>query len=344
MLRQDFARMTYQRTLYVGTDHALYRARPGDDGRWRAEGLALAGLGGVRGLIIDPDDPRHWWACTGESGVLVTEDEGITWRDCNTGIDRRAGWCLVRDPRTGVLWYGAEPVALFTSADGGATWQRCEGIDGLLTQPEHTPPDAGDPGHVRHVAVSATGKVFAAVEEGWLLRSDDGGGAWVSVRDGVDRDCHSVTLLPGDPETVLVTTGGGICRSEDGGRSFAPSDDGVRQHYVADVVVHPDRPDVLFTAAAECDPRVSAQRPEGANGAFFRSDDGGRTWWRLTGGLPTVMRAAPTCVAGDPGSPDSFTVGTSDGSVWLSEDGGDSFQIAVEGIQGGVRRLLLTRR
>jgi hypothetical protein len=33
-----------------------------------------------------------------------------------------------------------------------------------------------------------------------------------------------------------------------------------------------------------------------------------------------------------------------DGGVWLSEDGGESFDIVVEGIQGGVRHLLLHRR
>jgi hypothetical protein len=244
--------------------------------------------------------------------------------------------------RTGVLWYGAEPTAIYRSEDGGATWRECAGIEGMIGPPERLLP--GDVSHVRHIALGPGATVFAAVEEGWVLRSEDAGATWSGVRDGVDRDCHSVTLLPGEPETVLVTHGSGISRSEDGGRTFMPSDDGVRQRYVIDVVVHPDRPDVLFTAAAECDPRMSAQRPEGANGAFFRSDDGGRTWWRLTGGLPRIMRPAPTCVAGDPGSPDSFTVGTSDGSVWLSEDGGESFEIAVEGIQGGVRRLLLTRR
>jgi photosystem II stability/assembly factor-like uncharacterized protein len=113
---------------------------------------------------------------------------------------------------------------------------------------------------------------------------------------------------------------------------------------VTGAVAHPDRPEVAFAAASECGPSASAERPEGADGACYRSDDGGRTWWRLTGGLPEVMRPAPTSVAGDPGDPDSFYVGTNDGSVWLSEDGGESFRIAVEGIQGWVRHLLLVRR
>jgi len=334
--RLERARMTDDRTLYVGTDHALYRARPGEDGRWRAEGVALAGLGGVRGLVIDPDDPRRWWACTGGSGVLATRDEGIAWRESNLGVTCTAGWCLARHPRTGELWYGAEPACLFRSADAGETWRACGGFEAPAGRPE----DA----RVRHVTVDAGGLVLASVEGGWLLRSDDGGATWSRVSDGIDLDCHATALVPGRADVVLASTGNGLYRSADRGRTFAPSSDGMRHRYVTGLVVHPDRPEVAFAAAAECGPLASAGRPEGAGGACYRSDDGGRTWSRLAGGLPEVMRPAPTSVAGDPGDPGSFYVGTTDGSVWLSEDGGDSFEIAVEGIQGWVRHLLLVRR
>jgi hypothetical protein len=334
--------MTDDRTLYVGTDHALYRARPDEDGRWRAEGVALAGLGGVRGLVIDPVDPRRWWACTADSGVLVTHD-GIHWREANEGIDRPAGWCLARHPRSGVLWYGAEPAALFRSADGAETWIACAALD--------EPGKAAGPGvgptaeecRVRQVSLSG-GVVLAAVEEGWLVRSEDGGATWARVREGLDRDCHATTFLAGKPAVVLASTGAGVYRSEDGGRTFAASSSGLEHRYVARVVQHPDRPQVAFAAAMECGPAASAGRPEGSGGACYRSDDGGRTWRRLTGGLPELMRPALTCAAGDHGDPDSFFVGTNDGSVWLSEDGGESFRIAVEGIQGWVRHLLLVRR
>jgi photosystem II stability/assembly factor-like uncharacterized protein len=334
--------MTDNRTLYVGTDHALYRARPDGEGRWRAEGLALAGLGGVRGLVIDPDEPRRWWACTAGHGVLATTDQGITWRERNEGLADTEGWWLARHPATGELWYGAGAASLFRSADSGATWAGCEaaGAERRERDAQGQHPRA----HVSHITVGADGLVLVAIDEGWLLRSDDGGATWASVREGIDRDCHATSLVPGEPDTVIVTTGTGVYRSEDRGRSFAHSDDGLRHRSVTQVVLHPDRPEVLFTAAAEVDPERSAARPEGANGGFYRSDDGGRTWWRLTGGLRGELRAAPTCVAGDSGNPDSFFVGTTDGSVWLTEDGGDSFEIAVEGIQGWVRHLLLIRR
>ncbi|HEY7198723.1 MAG TPA: hypothetical protein VIC57_00850, partial [Candidatus Dormibacteraeota bacterium] len=149
--------MTDDRTLYIGTDHALYRARPGGDGRWRAEGLALAGLGGVRGLLIDPAEPRRWWACTAEHGVLVTVDEGITWRERNDGLPPGGeGWCLARDPATGDLWYGAGPVAIFRSADGGQTWKACCDAGGHEPAPDAAP-ESRPPGRVRHIALGAGG-------------------------------------------------------------------------------------------------------------------------------------------------------------------------------------------
>ena len=328
--------MTDHRTLYMSTDHALYRARPDAGGRWRAEGVALAGLGGVRCLLIDPDDRRHWWACTATSGIMVSQDEGISWRESNRGLTGLSGWCLARHSRTGVLWYGAEPASVFRSSDDGETWSVCEGVDELLRRP--------DGGRVRHIALSAHGLVLAAVEVGGLLRSEDRGTKWERVSEGLDRDCHASSFVPGEPDVVIASTGSGIYRSQDRARSFDLSSDGLRHRYMTQVVVHRERPEVVLTAASECDPLTSAGGPEEANGAFYRSDDRGRTWWRLTGGLPEVMRPAPSSVAGDPGDPDSFYVGMSDGSVWLSEDGGESFRIAVEGIQGWVRHLLLVRK
>jgi photosystem II stability/assembly factor-like uncharacterized protein len=335
---------TADRALFMGTDHALYRARPGPDGRWRAEGIALAGLGGVRCLVIDDDDPKRWWACTAARGVLRTPDEGITWQDTNEGITRPDGWWLARHAGTGDLWYGSGPVSVFRSDDDGDSWTPCEAIETLPDRVEWDEPQPPYVGHVRHISLGVSGLVLAAVERGWLLRSDDGGTTWTNVRDGIDQDCHSTMCPPGNLNTVIATTGRGIFRSEDGGRSFTPSGAGLHHPYVTQLVVHPDRPEVLFTAASDGDPSAWARHPEGANAAFYRSDDCGHSWLRLTGGLPEVMRPAPICVAGDPGDPESFFVGMIDGTVWLSEDGGQSFEIAVEGIQGAVRHLLVTRR
>ena len=72
--------------------------------------------------------------------------------------------------------------------------------------------------------------------------------------------------------------------------------------------------------------------PEGADAAFFRSEDRADSWERLTGGLPDHFTAAPRATAGDPDDPDAFFVGMTDGSVWMSDDGGESFREVLAGL------------
>jgi hypothetical protein len=101
------------------------------------------------------------------------------------------------------------------------------------------------------------------------------------------------------------------------------------RRYMTHLVVHPKRPTVMFTAAAEVPP-PGWTRPEGGNSAFYRSEDQGRTWERLTGGLPEHITPAPRCAVGDPEDPDRVFFGMTDASIWLTEDGGESFRRALD--------------
>jgi photosystem II stability/assembly factor-like uncharacterized protein len=108
------------------------------------------------------------------------------------------------------------------------------------------------------------------------------------------------------------------------------------------MVVHPARPGAIFTAAAAVPP-PGWRRPEGAEASFFRSDDRGDSWQKLTGGLPAHFTAAPRATAGDPDDPDTYLVGMTDGSVWMSEDGGDSFREILSGLPS-ITSLRVARR
>jgi photosystem II stability/assembly factor-like uncharacterized protein len=88
---------------------------------------------------------------------------------------------------------------------------------------------------------------------------------------------------------------------------------------------------VVFTAASAVPP-PGWRRPEGADAGFYRSEDQGLTWRRLAGGLPDHLTAAPRSTAGDPESPDVFIVGMTDGTVWMTEDAGESFRQALSGL------------
>lgn len=337
------------RVLYIGTDDALYQATP-EDGGFQARLVGLQGLGGVRGLVFGEERapagaPQWMVACTGRAGIFRSDDGGSSWQERNQGIVYKELWSLARHPATGELYAGSGPASVFKSTDGGDTWTFCEQIHKLRETRDWDFPQPPHVAHVRWLAFPGgdPSLVMAAVEVGWMLRSTDGGATWENVQDGIERDSHSLAFMPDDPEVVMATTGNGLFRSSDGGRSFSRVTEGVAHLYMTQIVVHPERPKVLFTAGAETPPHLWFRRPEGANSGFYRSDDQGLSWRRLTGGLPEVLRAAPRAVCGDPADPDAFYVGMIDGSVWLSEDGGESFRQVVRDLPGWVRYLAVAR-
>ena len=54
--------------------------------------------------------------------------------------------------------------------------------------------------------------------------------------------------------------------------------------------------------------------------------DRGKSWQRLRGGLPERLPATLRAVASDPDDPNAFFIGMTTGSVWMTEDGGESFR------------------
>ncbi|HWP58505.1 MAG TPA: hypothetical protein VNL14_11495 [Candidatus Acidoferrales bacterium] len=322
-----------RRILYLGTEDGLYFAEP-EDGGFRSRALALQGKGAVRSpVVVDRADPRLLYAGTTRAGVYRSEDAGLTWREINDGIIYKEVWSIAQHPRTGELFAGTGPSSIFKSRDGGDTWIDCAQLRNLPETIDWTFPRPPHVSHVKSLALSANDPdvVFGAVEEGWVIRSRDGGETWQNLKDGVEFDAHCIALMPDNENIVIVTSGKGVYRSENGGENFTDSSMGLACRYMAPFVVHPARPATLFTAAAAVPPSAW-RRPEGAASAFYRSDDQGKSWERLSGGLPSHFRAAPRAVAVDPEDPDTFLAGMTDGTVWLSENGGASFRQILGGL------------
>ena len=147
--------------------------------------------------------------------------------------------------------------------------------------------------------------VYGAIEEGWAVRSLDGGDTWEQIAEGIDHDGHWIVLMP-QPDAVVASTGAGMFRSEDGGLHWNESNAGLDRRYTAaPIAVHPSRPETLLTGVTAVGPGMW-RRPEGADSAFARSDDGGRTWRESTRGLPQPCAAPPRALAVDPDDPDIF--------------------------------------
>ncbi|MFN7784395.1 MAG: WD40/YVTN/BNR-like repeat-containing protein, partial [Lysobacterales bacterium] len=126
--------------------------------------------------------------------------------------------------------------------------------------------------------------------------SHDGGKSFARKGlTGTDRIAE-ILVDPRDSQRVLVAAAGklytpggqrGVFLSEDGGDTWTqvlkPNDDWTG---ASDLVIDPTRPDVLY-AALWTRTRTPWQFTESGDGSgIYKSEDGGRTWRELAGGLP----------------------------------------------------------
>lgn len=331
------------RVVFIGTSDGVFRAQ-GNGGGYQAQPCGLKGKGLIRNMLADMRDTHRIYATTLKDGLWRSVDGGDNWHEINHGLIYKETWSLAQDPDTGTLYAGTCPSSVFKSADGGDTWIDCEGVRALPETKDWTFPQPPHVSHVKGLDVR-NGRILGAVEVGWIIRSVDEGETWKNIKNGTEHDSHYVVSMPDNADVVIHASGKGIQKSVDGGQSFVKASRGMNHRYMAPVVTNPKRPNMLYACAAEVGPPQWAKRTEGANAGLYRSEDQGDSWQQLKGGLPEVMTAAPRAAAGDPEDANVFFMGTFPGrawhaapgqipagTLWITEDGGESFRQILDGI------------
>jgi photosystem II stability/assembly factor-like uncharacterized protein len=259
------------------------------DGEWRVtrrslDGCALTSVSARDGVLL----------AGSRDGIWRSEDGGATWAEANAGLGtRHIRWLAHHPTVAGLALAGSEPAGIFVTADGGATWRGCPEVERLRDRHGWFLPYSPGAGCVRSFAFHGP-RIYAAVEIGGVLRSDDLGASWRLVegstgnpdfRAAVPRtllhpDVHEVVVLPDSADVLLAATMLGIYRSLDGGKSWL--------HLYAD----------CYTRSLWLDP-ADAQRviagPADAveiNGQIEETRDGGWSWHAVSAGLPTPWRRA----------------------------------------------------
>jgi hypothetical protein len=323
-----------KRSLYLATADGLFRAVPDGEG-YSLTCLGFKGQGTFRApVLIDKDDSRTLYAGSTRSGMHKSTDGGASWREIDNGLAYKEIWSIVQHPRTGTLYAGTCPTDVFISEDHGESWQEAAQLQRLPTTKGWTGPVPPHVARLKWIAlhVEHPELVYGAIEEGWSIRSLDGGRTWEQLDQGTDHDGHSIAIMPRDPDIIVSSGGKGIFRSEDGGSSFVASNEGIgdrRRYTPAPLIQHPSRPDTLVTAVA-CGP---VARAEGGTTAFIRSDDQGQTWQISSRGLPPEPYVAvPRSMAVDPDDPSRYFAGLTDGTVWTSGDAAESWTQVMAGL------------
>ena len=220
------------------------------------EGLKLRGIGPalmggrIADIAVHPQRRSTWYVVVGSGGLWKTENGGTTWKPIFDEYPSYSIGTVALDPSNPeVVWLGTG-----------------ENVSG------------------RHV--------------GWgdgVYRSRNGGASWEQAGLAGSQHLGKILVDPRDGDTVLVAAEGplwngggerGVYRTEDGGATWTRTLDLGPDTGVTDLEFAPGDPDTVYAAAYQRRRHVWSFLAGGPGSGIHKSDDGGRTFRKITKGLP----------------------------------------------------------
>ncbi|EAQ96586.2 WD40/YVTN/BNR-like repeat-containing protein [Congregibacter litoralis] len=281
-----------------------------------------------------------------EGGAATSAYDGLEWRNIGPGFMSGRIGDIARHPTDSSTWYvGVASGGVWKTSNAGVTFtpvfddESAYSIGALAIDPSNP-----------HTVWVGTGENNGGRHIGFgdgIYRSDDGGETWTNM--GLPDSQHISTIIvhPEDSDTVwaavqgpLWTKGGdrGLYMTTDGGQTWEKTLGGGEWTGVTDVVIDSRDPDVLYAATWQHQRTVAAYMGGGPESGLHRSLDGGRTWTKLTEGLPTG-NMGKIGLAISLQNPDvvyaAIELDRRKGGVWRSEDRGASWVKGADAVSGG---------
>jgi photosystem II stability/assembly factor-like uncharacterized protein len=257
------------------------------DLRFRNLGPAVAG-GRVAAVAGVPGNPNIIYVGAAGGGVWKTTDGGITWRAISDGMPTASIGAIALAPQNpNWIWVGT-----------------------------------GE-GNPRNDVLTGHGVFF----------SSDGGASWKAMGLETTGQIPVVLISPADANTVYVASIGhawgpnadrGVFRTTDGGKSWQKVLYLNDTTGASDLVMDPQNPKVLYAGMWQVARHPWILESGGPSSGIYRSTDGGDTWQKLSGGLPTglVGRIGITIAPSNPAHIYAL-VESKNGVLWESRDGGN---------------------
>lgn len=237
-----------------------------------------------------------------------------------------------KDPRT--LYVGTAGGGVWKTRTGGFTFEPLfdkypQSIGALAIDQKH--PDTvwvgtGESNMRNSVAVGLG-----------IFRSTDGGRNWAKM--GLENSEHisKIIIHPNDPNTLLVAVPGklwsdspdrGLYKTTDGGKTWEKILYTDEKTGCADVLMDPRNPLVLWASMWQFRRTPYSFVSGGPGSALHKSTDGGKTWRKITAGLPTG-EFGRIALAQAPGDPDKMLaiVESEKTGLFISSDAGENWKL-----------------
>lgn len=255
-------------------------------------------------LAVDPLDASRIYV----AGVRAfrSRDGGATFTQM--GQEIHVDWHdIVVDPKDPTVLYAGTDGGVFVSTDGGDTWSARN--SGLAIAQYY-------PG----ISVHPQGQLVLGGSQDNGTHSYSGSSLWSGIGGG---DGGYTAINPLQPSTYYLesqwssSSGAALSRCTASGcsRRTTGIDKTDRGSFIPPYVLHPIKPTTLYFGTHR----------------LYRTDDEGLTWAPISGDL-TRGTGSITAIAVAAANPEKIYVGTNDGQVSVSQDGGTTFTPVTTGL------------
>ncbi len=232
-----------------------------------------------------------------------------------------------------IVYVGTASGGVWKTINGGVTWkpiferQGTISVGDIALQP-------GNPDVVWVGTGEANPRNSVSFGDG-VYKSTDGGKTWNHIGLKDTRHISRVLIHPTNPDTAYVGALGhafgpnderGVFMTTDSGKTWAKTLFIDNEHGISDLEIDQSNPNILYAAVWRFERKPWTFVSGSEKGGVYKSIDGGRTWNKLTNGLPKLMGRIGVKAA--PSNPNVVYViaETKEGTMFRSDDRGETFR------------------
>lgn len=260
--------------------------------KFRSIGPALTS-GRTADFAVNPKNTKEYYVAVASGHIWKTVNDGITFEPVFDNYGAYSIGCLAMDPdNPNVVWAGT----------GERNSQRALGYGN------------------------------------GVYKTLDGGKGWTNMGLKDSRQIGKIVIDPRNTDVVFVAAEGsvwgpggdrGLYKTTDGGKSWDKVLEISENTGVYDVVMDPRNPDVMYATSYQRRRHVYTKIDGGPESAIYKTTDAGKTWRKLTSGIPSADKGAMD-LAISPVNPDviyaNIESAGNDGGFFRSRDRGESWE------------------